>query len=306
MMGLNANAAEIVEEMKDRAEELRIEVLELENRATVLDCGVKAPGCTEAGRLFSLVSMGGLAKVTVSSESYGGLRLPVVKVDTGEPYLACMASQKAAWKVKTDRFFALGSGPARVLAEKGKGGYTEDSDVAVLALESAALPDEKVARHVAERCGVRPENLTLLAARTASETGSTQVSARMVETALFKMERLGMEAEVVHGAGTAPIAPVTGDDIHMMGVENDMIIYGSQVSLRVKGDVDVEAIPSGSSSDYGAPFLETFRRAGYDFYKIDPGIFAPAEIRVENILSGEVKTAGKIDPEMIKKALESR
>jgi methenyltetrahydromethanopterin cyclohydrolase len=303
-MNLNANATGIVEGMKTRAGELGIEVLKLENKATVLDCGVKAKGCLEAGKLFSSVCLGGLAEVTLAKEDYGGLKLPSVKVKTENPHIACIASQKAAWKVNVGNFFALGSGPARILAERSKQGYTERSEVGVLALECATLPGADVAGYVADKCGIATENLSILATRTASEAGSTQVSARMVETALFKMEHSKISVNVISAAGTSPIAPIIGDDDKMMGVTNDMIIYGSQVHLKVEGDVDVETMPSTSSSEYGLPFLEIFKRSEYDFYKIDQGIFAPAKITVENTTSGEIRSAGKINTAMIKKTLE--
>lgn len=303
-MSLNAGAAKIVEEMKGRTRELCIGVLELENGATILDCGVNAGGSLEAGKLFSAVCLGGLAKVSISEGDYGGLKLPTVNVETSQPYIACIASQKAGWRIKVGGFSALGSGPARVLAEKSKYGYAENSEVAVLALECSTLPDEKVAKYVARKCDIDVKNLSMLAAGTASVVGSTQISARMIETALFKMDRLGFNGGVIYASGTAPIAPIVGDDTRMMGATNDMIIYGAQVRFKIKGDLDVEAIPSSNSPDYGVPFLEVFKCSGYDFYKIDQGIFAPAEITVEDVESGSIKRAGKVNVEMIKKTLE--
>ena len=38
----------------------------------------------------------------------------------------------------------------------------------------------------------------------------------------------------------------------------------------------VNKAPSINSKDYGKPFLDIFLNAGKDFYKIDPGLFAPA------------------------------
>ena len=302
-MGLNSRAAEIAMEMRERADELDIRVLKLRGGAIVLDCGVEAAGSIEAGRLFSSVCLGGLADVKVSEERYGTLKLPSVNVRTSEPRLACIGSQKAGWRIKVGGFFALGSGPARLLLDNQKQEFKESSTVAVLGLECSTLPDEKVSRYVAGKCGIKVENLTLLAARTASIVGSAQVSARMVETALFKMEHLGMKTAVARATGMAPIAPIVGDDNRMMGVANDMIIYGSRVHLEIEGDVDVKAMPSESSPEYGVPFIEIYKRAGYDFYKIDQGIFAPAEVSVKNIRTGVVKSAGKIDLEMLEKTL---
>jgi len=54
---------------------------------------------------------------------------------------------------------------------------------------------------------------------------------------------------------------------------------------------------------YGKPFFQIFKEAGYDFYKIDPGIFSPAQITVNNLRDGKVYTAGKVDVPLLKKSL---
>ncbi len=303
MMTLNANAKKIAFEMINRAEELGIKKHNLKNGTTLLDCGVNVEGSIEAGRHFSMVCLGGRGDIWISEQRFGGLELPVANVKVDSPRVPCIGSQKAGWSVKVGDFFGMGSGPARMLLDSAPEGLREDSDVGVLALECSVLPGDDVAEYVSGKLGVDAENLTLLAARTASIAGSVQVSARMVETALFKIDHLGITVDVSSGEGTAPIAPIVGDDNRMMGVENDMIIYGSSVSLTVAGEVDASAIPSASSSEYGVPFAEIFKRAGYDFYKIDQGIFAPAEVTLKNRETGEVKGAGKVNFEMVEKTI---
>ncbi len=303
-MGLNTDSLKIVEEMKKRAEKIGIDVKKLKKGTTILDCGVDYVGSVEAGRLFASVCLGGLGKVKISQADYGRIRLPTIHVETAKPRLACIGSQKAGWRIKVGNFFAMGSGPARMLLDNATSDFREKSKIGVLALECSKLPDEKVAEYVAEKCGIREEDLTLLAARTASVAGSTQVSARMVETALFKMEYLGIKINVIHASGTSPIAPLIGDDNRMMGVENDMIIYGSTVHIKVREDLEVKRIPSNSSGEYGGLFQDIFKAAGYDFYKIDTGIFAPAEVTVENIKTGKKERAGGVNTEMLLRTLE--
>jgi methenyltetrahydromethanopterin cyclohydrolase len=302
-MKLNKSAAKIAMEMIEKSKELRINIHKLKNGATILDCGIKSKGGLEAGRLYSSVCLGGLAKVSISKENFGEIKLPTVKVETDEPWKACIGSQKAGWNVKIEEYLGMGSGPARMLLNSADERYKEDSDIGVLALENSKLPNEKVSGHIAKKCGVDEDKLILLTARTASLVGSTQVSARMVETALYKMNYLGMDFEVSKASGFAPIAMVIGDDKRMMGIENDMIIYGATVHLEVEGDLDIKAIPSISSPDYGEPFSEVFKKAGYDFYKIDPGIFAPAMVTVKDLMTGRIKNAGYINSLMIEKTL---
>ncbi len=56
----------------------------------------------------------------------------------------------------------------------------------------------------------------------------------------------------------------------------------------------LDQIPSSSSSDFGKPFAETFAAAGHDFYKIDGKLFAPAMITINDLSSGQSKSAGKL------------
>lgn len=235
---------------------------------------------------------------------YGFGMLPVVEVEVRKPAIACLGSQKAGWKLAEGDFFSLGSGPARILARKPAStyralGYEEESDVAVIALEAPAPPPEKLVEDIARECGVEQENLYILLAPTASIAGSLQVSARVVETALYRAMHLNMDVNAVRSAlGRAPVAPVVGGDAAMMGVTNDMIIYGGEVYLVAEG-FEASKLVSSSSTSYGKPFAEVFREAGYDFYRVDPAIFAPARVTVNQPESGEMSTAGKLNVEVL-------
>ena len=61
--------------------------------------------------------------------------------------------------------------------------------------------------------------------------------------------------------------------------------------------------PSTASKSYGRPFLEVFKEAKYDFYKIDPGLFAPAVLIVNNVKTGNTFKAGKINVEIFKQSI---
>ena len=210
----------------------------------------------------------------------------------------------------------MGSGPARALAKKPKKtyeeiGYEDDADVAVLCLEASKLPNEEVAEYVAKECGVEPENVYLLVAPTASLVGSVQISGRVVENGTYKMlEVLEFDVtKVKYAAGLAPIAPIIGDDFAMMGSTNDMVLYGGITYYYIKSSEndDIEglckALPSCNSKDYGKPFMEVFKAADYDFYKIDKGMFAPAVVVINDMTTGKVYRAGKVNAEVLKKSL---
>ncbi|TDA29953.1 MAG: methenyltetrahydromethanopterin cyclohydrolase [Hadesarchaea archaeon] len=311
MLSVNRRAQRIVEEMVRREEELKIRVKKLGNGATVIDAGVEVPGSVEAGIAFSEICMGGLGKVEVRVE-----RIPWVFVRTDFPLISCMASQYAGWAVKVEKYFAMGSGPARALARVEKLfeelGYKDESEVAVLTLETRKLPDERVAEVVAQRCGVKPENLTLVVAPTASLVGSIQISARVVETGVHKLHEVGFPLQkIVSGLGKAPIAPVAKNDLEAMGKTNDCVLYGGRTVYFVEAEDEevervIEQVPSSSSRDYGVPFLELFERYQRDFFKIDPKLFSPAEIFVNNLKTGRVFHAGKINEEVLEKSLGLR
>ena len=100
-----------------------------------------------------------------------------------------------------------------------------------------------MASHIAERCGVRPEQLILLIAPTASLVGSVQIAARSAETGLHKLAELGFDVRCVSVAfGICPLAPVAEDDLHAIGRTNDAILYGSQVFYSVRAQDDELAV----------------------------------------------------------------
>lgn len=309
LISVNQKAQRIIEEMIERSEELRVRVLKLPNGATVVDAGINVPGSLEAGIYFSKVCLGGFGTVTLSMEE----RLKV-HVNVDYPLIPCMASQFAGWAIKVDKYFAMGSGPARALARVEKKlfeelGYEDRSEKAVLTLETRKLPDEKVANYIAEKCGVKPENLTLLVAPTASVVGSIQISARIVETGVHKLHEVGFDiSRILSGSGSAPIAPVAKNDLEAMGKTNDCVLYGGRTMYFVDAeDSEIEKIiqdvPSCSSKDYGSPFLELFERYDKDFFKIDPKLFSPAEITVSNVKTGRVFHAGGLNEEVLAKSI---
>jgi len=65
--------------------------------------------------------------------------------------------------------------------------------------------------------------------------GSVQVSGRVVETAIFKLNELGYDTtKIMSGTGCAPIAPVVKDDLKAMGSTNDSVIYYGSVFLTIR------------------------------------------------------------------------
>lgn len=308
MLSVNSLAKDEFMEMYESVEYLKAEAKELDNGAMVIDAGVNVDGGYEAGRYLARICTAGLADIGFTTIE--SLPTPAIQVTTDHPVIACMASQYAGWCVEVGDYFAMGSGPARALSRKPEELYEEikyedDADIAVLILESSKIPTEEVTEKIARDCGVEPNELCVAVAPTSSIAGSVQVSARVVETGIHKLESLGFDINAIkHGSGFAPIAPIVGDDVKCMGSTNDCIIYGGRTSYVVSYDPYrlesfVGKVPSITSKDYGKPFYETFEEAGFDFYKVDAGMFAPAEISVCERSSGKNLRAGKVDYEML-------
>jgi methenyltetrahydromethanopterin cyclohydrolase len=178
-------------------------------------------------------------------------------------------------------------------------------DACVFVLEDDALPPDGFAAYLAEAAGAYPSDVTLVVTPTASLAGGAQVVARVVEVALHRAHTLDFPVErVVEGLGWAPLPPAGGDVLTAMGRTNDAILYGGRVHLVVGGDEDAarelaEALPSANSPDHGSPFAKTFAAHEYDFYRIDPGLFCPAEVWVTALDTGRTFHAGAIDPVLV-------
>lgn len=318
MISINKGAAAIVEQMAAQADVLGITVSRLPGGARVLDCGVAAPGGLQAGRCLAEVCMGGLGQVTFLPLEFGAdegpaFWLPGVGVTVDQPAIGCMASQYAGWAIKRGKYFAMGSGPARALAivEKlyEKLDYRDRAESAAIVLESRQLPTDEVAAYIADKCGLPAAALTLLVAPTASLAGGIQISARVVETGLHKLVELGFDVrQVLSGYGSAPIAPVDKDDMHAIGRTNDCVLYGGRVFYTVRADDAelaslIERIPSAASRDYGQPFYRLFKQYGGDFYAIDPLLFSPAQVTINNVTSGKTYAAGRLNAGVLRASL---
>jgi methenyltetrahydromethanopterin cyclohydrolase len=314
--GLNLNALALArissEQSRRHLESLGISDQALSNGARVLDFGVVTCGSLRAGTFLANLCMAGLGDVTLAPGQVDGIGVPTVQVQTDNPVEACLLSQYAGWRVSVDDYFGMGSGPMRAAAAREelfeKLPWNESPEAVVGVLEASALPGDKVAEYLAERCGVAPGGVTLAVAPTASIAGTIQVVARSVETSLHKLFELGFDVRrIVSGFGTAPLPPVAKDDLAGIGRTNDAILYGGRVTLWVTGDDESLAeigpkVPASAAEGYGKPFIDIFREAGHDFYKIDPMLFSPAEIVFHNIETGSAFCFGDVAPAILRQS----
>ncbi|HIE18731.1 TPA: methenyltetrahydromethanopterin cyclohydrolase [Candidatus Bathyarchaeota archaeon] len=268
-----------------------------------------------AGILITEICMGGLGKASLSSMTIGETVSPAISVYTDHPAVSALGSQLAGWRVKTDDYMAVGSGPARALALKPKSiyrkiGYEDESSESVIVLETSKPPPEQAVSLIVETCRVSPEDLYIILVPTSSVAGFTQIAGRTAETGIHKLMGLGFDPKLIRNAWScAPILPIHPDFVESMGRSNDAILYGGAAYYNVCCEDDEileEIVPkavSSSSKQYGRPFSEIFREAGMDFYKIDPELFAPAQIVINNLKTGRTFTAGKINHKVLKESI---
>ncbi len=312
-ISINQLCAPLVQALIQQAPQLRLGVETLSNGCTIIDAGIAHAGGLEAGRLIAEICMGGLGHVQLQSNSPFQKWPFGVIVHSNQPVLSCLGSQYAGWalasKSEHEKFFALGSGPARAIANRealfAELAYKDAAESTCLVLETDKTPPLEIIEKVALDTDIKPENLTFILTPTRSLAGVVQIVARVLEVAMHKIHTLGFDLNlVVDGIATAPIPPQSPDFLTGMGRTNDAILFGGQAHIFVNGsDVDAEALaqalPSSASKDYGKPFAEIFKAVNMDFYQIDPLLFSPATVIVTALKSGKSYHAGKLDAALL-------
>jgi methenyltetrahydromethanopterin cyclohydrolase len=314
-MSINTLASQIVQKLIDNADALQLMVSRLDNGCTIIDAGMKSAGSIEAGRLIGEVCMGGLGEITIEQTKQFKHYPTMINVSSKNPVIACLASQYAGWALQHEKFFSLGSGPARALAQREEIfkelDYKDKSDKTVLVLEADKVPPLEIIEKVARDTNMAPENLTFILTPTKSVAGATQIVGRVLEVALHKAHTLHFPLnQILSGSGIAPLPPESSDFLIAMGRTNDAILFGGLVQLQVNcSDAEAEKLarelPSSASKDYGRPFADIFKSVNMDFYKIDPMLFSPAKVIVTNINTGNSFTGGALDEALLNQSFSN-
>lgn len=323
MFSINQRAMRIVRTMVDEADALGVTARRLANGATVIDCGVGVPGGWEAARLFCQATLGGLGRMEYGlfnlddagrpnrTEPPGGLELPEVRIFVDRPAIALLASQISGWNLPEMKNEAgivpLVSGPVRAVARKDRFAkivdYVDDSPEIVAALQDATLPDERLAAHIAEVCGRSPADLYVLVAPTASLVGSVNVVARTLESAIWRLHFLGLDASRVLAAwGKAPLPPLTGDEFTAMVRTNVFTYYGGTAGFAVDSDdATVEKVIKDfplarhTCAIYDVPFRKLLEGAGGDIFGFKGFVHNVVKGVINNVATGHTFVTGEVD-----------
>ncbi len=314
-LSVNELALRLFNSLSENADYYGVDVETSDSGVTLVDAGIKARGGFQAGLLITEISMGGCAEAQLGLQRYGDATLPTVAIHTDHPVIATLGSQYAGWKINENGYFAIGSGPARALALKPRKifdeiNYRDTFDTAIVLLEADSRPPAQILKRVADDCHVPPSSLKVILAPTASVAGETQISGRILETGIHKLRKLGMNPNAIREAsGTAPVPPVHPKFSEAMARTNDSLLYGGSAFYMVEFDDDrelesiVSKTPSSSSYNYGKSFAKILVDANNDFYKIDPNLFAPAVVTINNIKTGTTFVSGNINEALLKQSL---
>lgn len=321
-ISINALSAPLIDALIRDAARLRLKLTRLDNGCTLIDAGIECTGGLEAGRRIAALCMAGLGRVALRANPAFPDWPWQIEVATSQPVLACLASQYAGWSLGIDdparpgkSFHALGSGPARALAQReplfAQLAYRDTAERSCLVLETDRYPPLALADKVARDCGIDPENLALILTPTGSLAGVVQIAARVVEVGLHKAHELGFPLhDIVDALGATPLPPPTGNGLEAMGRTNDTILFGGQIQLFVTGSDERAAalatqLPSSTSRDYGKPFARVFADYQYDFFQVDGLLFSPARVAVTALDSGRTFQGGRLDPALLNRSFSS-
>jgi len=315
MLSVNRLAASICKQMLDEQEELNIKCSRFENGAHLIDTGQESQGGLRAGLYVAKIGLGGVGNVSLTWMDLGGITLPAVGVSTDFPILSLLCQASGGYREALEgwinfsvgSYSAIASGPARALVHEPKKlfemiPYADSAEEAVVVLQSEQYPDEKVADSLVEKCKISPENLYVVLAPLSSMSGLVQVTGRSVENAMVKLHTLGYDGNNVRNAcGIAPLAPLKSRRI----VPDDMLSYGSIVQLYIMPEKGTNLrqmtreMPSRNSECYGQSFLGMIKQHG-GLRGIDLKLFAPAEIFINDLATGEMHHSGSVDSGLIK------
>jgi len=319
----NKSALKLVNKLIDDAESYRITVEKFECGTTLVDAGLAAQGGFRAGEIVVEICQCGYGKARITPIEYDGTVLPSVFITNDNPAQSILGSQFAGWPVQLEGFSADASGPGRALAKDPNDSFynllfAEESDVAVLLLETEQKPREAVVLQIAEKCGVSPEKLFLIAYSVASVTGSIQACARVVEAGLLRLVQVGLDPLLVrHAWGYAPVVSFVSNPDEVKERIRASILSGGVAGYTV--EFDDERLRTMVSQAHGSAlkmFQEArrlaeqnprykglFQEAEVDLLETDPNVVAPALVTINSLKTGRSFSAGKIDFEALKRAL---
>jgi methenyltetrahydromethanopterin cyclohydrolase len=313
---------ELVKKLTAEPNKYDVAVEKTFEETTLIDAGCIAKGGFLAGEVVMEICLGGHAVARILPKQYENLFLPSVFVYTDNPALSTLASQLAGWQISVDDYSAVGCGPARILAGEPRDlfkklDYNEDSQIAVLVLETDSKPSKPAIEKIASQCHVAPADLYIVYSSPMSLTTSILSAGRSIEAGMWKLMIQGLDPWAVsHAWGYAPIIPLYPNRKQIYE-KNNAISCGGTANYMLTCDDDEKLRKMTTASTASASrvlqeairlaannpsYMEVIREGELDIDNSDSRT-APAVIVVNNQKTGKTFQTGNIDIDGLKMLL---
>jgi len=318
----NRSALKLVNNLIGDADRYVISLEKLRCGATLIDTGLAAAGGFRAGEIVSEISQCGYGRAKITPVQYENKVLPSVFVTNDLPAQSILGSQYAGWHLNFEGFRADASGPGRALVKDSEDSFhnvlCEESDVAILLLETDEKPRENVVLEIAEKCRVSPVNLFLIVFSITSIAGSIQACAKVVEAGLVRLAEIGLDPALVRYAwGYAPVISFLSNPDEVKERIKASIRFGGVADYVVDSEDDHlgELVSKAHDSalrmlqeakrlaDKNPLYKDLLQESGADMLKIDPNVAAPATVTLRSLKSGRSFSSGEIDFAAVQRAI---
>lgn len=235
MESVNQVAVELVDEAIDFADDLGIGVTQLENNATVIDCGVSASGGLEAGVLVAEIQAGGLIVTRTRLDSIDGVPWTDLELECDDPGRLRRVSRPGN-VLRTDGFSGVIGGPVQVLLGDSIPPREDEFDFTVVTCYSTDLPGASAARQIAEQTGTPTSGVFFVVCPLDSLSGRAALAATTPSGVLSLIGSAGIDSSEMQ-AVTAR-APIPPRKTSMVETGIDAMELGGSVQVFVSRDVE--------------------------------------------------------------------
>lgn len=304
----------LVEFLWKHRDDYGLNFIKLHSGAQIIDAGVSTPGSLEAGRFLIELSHGGLCTTSLDLTDIESIVLPQITVQSFFPTLSTYGLQACC-----DFEGVMVSGPIRLILESRLTDELHiDSDApsacGIAIVQSDDFPSETWVKSLADCCGLRPQELTLLVAPTSSAAGTTQIAGRMNENVIFSLEKsIGFDStKVKQLVGSSPIAPLSKNLLSFdRPFPDDLLHYAAKAFLVLDADPEddvqklAEALCFRSTSIYGKFFGDVLEEVNGVFMDIPDllHINKISQVTINDLNTGLLYNAGQQETGLLKELL---
>lgn len=250
MESINQVAVELVDEAIDFADDLGIGVTQLDNEATVIDCGIQHSGGLEAGLLFAETQAGGLLVARSRLDAIDGVPWTYVELECDHPGQLAEITRPSR-VLDTVGFSGVMSGPVQLLLGDDIPSVEEDFDFTVVTCYSSEVPSESAARQIAEETGKPTSGVFLVVCPLGSLSGRVALAATIPTGVLSLLLSSGIDSSALQAVtARAPIPPsVSSHSVRQAG--SDAMQHAGSVQVLTSGDLhQLESIQSSTYANW--------------------------------------------------------